>query len=286
MIELSSVEETIVTDQLFYRPKSAMRLAEEVGALQEMSRCFAIDSEQMLQRVVEIAMNLCHAHSAGISLEHHEADGAATICWVATAGMIVGYRGRSIPRDQSPSGVVLDRKMPLLFHRPGLVFTKLGDSECPIVEGLLVPLRVDADVVGTIWVLSHSEAKRFDREDLRLVQSLANMAIIAIRSRRTEEALRKTAAALAATQVANRLAHEINNPLQALQNNLYLAAQDHPSDEVLSASVQADRVCDLVSNILHHGATDANLKLLQTQCKKPAVSAVRSAAGPLYYKGD
>ncbi len=286
MSNYENVVETIVPDQLSHRRQGPRRLAEEVAALQQMSRCFAVDSASMLQCLVEIAMDLCRAHSAGISLEHREADGAATFRWVATAGKIVGYRGRSIPRDQSPCGVVIDRNMPLLFHRPGVAYPKLEDSECPIIEGLLVPLQVDAEVVGTLWVLSHTEFRKFDREDLRLLESLANMAIVAVRSRRTEEALRRTTAALAVAQVANRLAHEINNPLQALQNSLFLAAHDHPSEEVLSACLQADRVCDLVKYILRHDATDADLKLLQTKCKKSAVSVVPYWGAPVYCKCD
>jgi GAF domain-containing protein len=286
VIELSNIEKTIITGELSRRPEGPMRLAEEVGALQEMARCFDRDSEQILQRVVEIAIDLCQAHSAGISLEHTKDDGAASFCWVAAAGQISRFRGRTISRDQSLGGVALDRGMSLLFYRPGVVFTELDDSECPIIEALLVPLQVDSEDVGTIWALSHTEDKKFDREDLRLLQSLANMAVLAVRSRRMEKTLTETAAALGAAQAANRLAHQINNPLQALQNNLYLALHDHPSREVLSASQQADRVCELVKYILHHDASDANLKLLQFRCKKAAVSAGSSYSGPVYCKRD
>ncbi|MCS3928931.1 GAF domain-containing protein [Bradyrhizobium elkanii] len=43
-------------------------------------------------------------------------------------------------------------------------------------EGLLIPLYVDGEAVGTIWVISHDESRRFDAEDLRVMTNLGNFA--------------------------------------------------------------------------------------------------------------
>jgi GAF domain-containing protein len=40
----------------------------------------------------------------------------------------------------------------------------------------LIPLYVDGEAVGTIWVISHDENRRFDAEDLRVMTNLGNFA--------------------------------------------------------------------------------------------------------------
>jgi PAS domain S-box-containing protein len=54
---------------------------------------------------------------------------------------------------------------------------------------LLVPFHQGDDPVGTLWVASHDERKRFDKEDLRLVTSLAQFASAAVQTLSTLESL-------------------------------------------------------------------------------------------------
>jgi PAS domain S-box-containing protein len=45
-----------------------------------------------------------------------------------------------------------------------------------IHEILLVPFRIEGQPIGTLWINAHSEARKFDREDARLLENLARFA--------------------------------------------------------------------------------------------------------------
>ena len=48
--------------------------------------------------------------------------------------------------------------------------------EPPIVEALLVPFHVENQPVGTVWVVTHTDDRKFDQEDERIIKTLANFA--------------------------------------------------------------------------------------------------------------
>lgn len=50
------------------------------------------------------------------------------------------------------------------------------------MEGLLIPLRVKARPLGTLWIVSHDEARHFDAEDRRLMMSLGGFSASALHS--------------------------------------------------------------------------------------------------------
>jgi PAS domain S-box-containing protein len=87
------------------------------------------------------------------------------------------------PRDHSPCGAVLDRNATLLFDNPHRHYPQLLTFRPLLVEGLLVPFYVNNQPVGTIWAVAHDEARRFDAEDRRLLESLAAFAAIAYQTR-------------------------------------------------------------------------------------------------------
>jgi hypothetical protein len=43
-------------------------------------------------------------------------------------------------------------------------------------EGLLAPFYVNGEAVGTIWAIAHNDLRKFDAEDLRLLESLGRFA--------------------------------------------------------------------------------------------------------------
>jgi nitrogen-specific signal transduction histidine kinase len=78
---------------------------------------------------------------------------------------------------------------------------------------------------GTIWIMAHGNGEAFDRDDLRMMEVLADFAAMAMRHQRQQRSLLEQASATAAASMANDLAHKINNPLQSLTNVVYLAAE-------------------------------------------------------------
>ena len=103
-------------------------------------------------------------------------------------------------------------------------FDILGVEAALVKDGILLPWHVE-DMRGTIFIISHSRDEAFDREELHLMQVMANFADMGIRQQRQQERLLKQAQSDAAVAMANELAHEINNPLQSLTNTLFLAKQ-------------------------------------------------------------
>jgi transcriptional regulator with GAF, ATPase, and Fis domain len=49
-------------------------------------------------------------------------------------------------------------------------------ADPPVVEALLLPFSLHGKTVGTIWVVAHDERRKFDREDERIVTTLAKFA--------------------------------------------------------------------------------------------------------------
>lgn len=143
--------------------------------MRELQRALAGSPRALLQRLAEVALELCAAHSAGVSLLE-EADGRRVFRWHAVAGRWAELVWSTLPRDGSPCGTVLDRRAALLMIDPERHFAPLGQLSPPVVEALLVPFGPEAAPVGTVWVISHEAGRRFDREDRRIVTALTRFA--------------------------------------------------------------------------------------------------------------
>jgi PAS domain S-box-containing protein len=126
----------------------------------------------ILQKLVEIAMQACRADSAGISIL--EPGGSAGMFqFHAIAGQFASKIGAPIPREASPSGIVLDFNAPLLFAYPERHFKYGIAIDPPTVEALMVPFHLGGKPVGTLWVIAHTLSRQFDSEDERVLKSLS-----------------------------------------------------------------------------------------------------------------
>lgn len=154
----------------------------------------------------------------------------------------------ALPRRHSPCGTVLDRKGPQLFLLPGRFFSYIKDS-WEIVEVLLVPWNVGDDLRGTLWAVMQNQANHFDREDLRMLQTLVVFAGAAVAKNEMEQSRRAQENIASAARVANQLAHAMNNPLQALTNSLYLVDAGN-TEHLQDAKQELQRLNMLVGEIL------------------------------------
>ncbi len=139
----------------------------------------ATSPKDALEHLVQVALELCCAQSAGISLAE-ENDGRPVFRWRAAAGRFAVLVGTGMPQEVSPSALVLERGEPTLFCVPRQA--PLDSSSPGLEEALLVPLQVPGGPSGTLWVVSHDETCRFDREDARLLASLARFAALGLRT--------------------------------------------------------------------------------------------------------
>lgn len=164
--------------ELARRPSRLPDYAAENRALVALAQEMATQPDGILQKLSDTALTLCRAHSAGFSLLEDE-DHKRNFHWRAIAGQWSPHVGGGTPRDFGPCGTVLDRNMAMLCQRPERDFPYLGEVSPLLDEGLLLPFYVDGEAVGTIWVISHDESRRFDAEDLRVMTNLATFAAAA-----------------------------------------------------------------------------------------------------------
>lgn len=147
-----------------------------------------------------------------------------------------------------------------------LLSERLG-IECRSV--LSVPLVIRDHVIGAIELMNSMDGK-FTDDDLELLGSMATTVAIAVENARLYTELSEftreleksqdqliRAEKLAATgKIAASLAHEINNPLQAIHNCLHLVihksslGQDKRLEYLSMAQEEVERLIDLVQRML------------------------------------
>jgi len=189
------------------------RKIEEMAVLNELNRRISasLDLQETLDAVVASASELIPCALAEVSL------------WDAQTGMLTlqairsepnrGYPvGRSFPPGEGFTGWVVREAKPLLVSdvesfqeiKPDLL-----PDERPFKAYAGVPLLVGNTLVGTL-VLVSNQSGAFDQDNIRLLQSLANQAAIAIRNAQLYQATRRREAELAALNI---VASVINQPL-------------------------------------------------------------------------
>jgi signal transduction histidine kinase len=168
-----TLESVLRTEQLRLRPTRAPDYETENGALLAIAQHMADSPRVILQKLAETALQICHAGSAGVSLLSEE---TGDFYWPAVAGAWKGQIGGGTPRNFGPCGVVLDRNSVQLFTHPERYYPYLVPVTPPIEEALLTPFSVNGVAVGTVWVIAHEASRKFDAEDVRLVESLGRFA--------------------------------------------------------------------------------------------------------------
>jgi PAS domain S-box-containing protein len=160
-------------DELMSRHVCAADYAGENRALVALMRELSGSPATILAKLAATMLELCNAHSAGVSLLD---ESRTQFSWPAISGRWADKVGGGTPRDFGPCGTVLDRNAPLLFSRPDRLFPYLVEARPPVEEALLFPFYVEGQPVGTIWAVVHDQDTRFDSEDARIMQSLADFA--------------------------------------------------------------------------------------------------------------
>jgi transcriptional regulator with GAF, ATPase, and Fis domain len=235
------------------RSKHARSPAAQMHAMQRLARAFVDSPETILQELVELAVEMCGADSAGISVEKDDRTEQDFYHWVATAGEYSGFLDASLPRYPSACGICLERGRPQLFRVTKKFFDIMGIEAPAVTDGILLPWQVD-ETRGTIFVMAHGRSEAFDTEDAALMLTLADFAAMAVRHQRQQRELMTQTAAAAEAAVAKELAHMINNPLQSLTTAVYLSGENAVGREnkalVKGMAADVDRMSRLVKELL------------------------------------
>jgi signal transduction histidine kinase/CheY-like chemotaxis protein len=252
-----TVDELLITEALQNRPARQRDLAREIKAINDLARGMVRQPDALQRRFVELALDLCGAGSAGISMLEEGEHGQPLFRWTALAGEFAPYIGGTTPRHFSPCGLCLDRDTAILVSRPARLFDYFNEASAPIIEGLVLPLHdADGRPVGTIWIAAHDEERQFDATDVRILEQITSFFALATRmasdvadaverltrekrKRKTaEDALSRATRMEVLGQLTGGLAHDFNNLLTAILGNLELVEMRLGADQMLRKMVQ------------------------------------------------
>jgi PAS domain S-box-containing protein len=180
------LESILCTEELQRRTSRSQDYEKENRALVKLVSALADSPSTIFQTLAETIQDITQCDSAGLSLltkdgktPHIEGQ---RFYWPAICGMWNPHVGGGTPRNFGPCGDVLDQNRTLLFTHferryPYFLPVSPAAEEC-----LLVPFYVDDKAVGTIWGIMHSDRRKFDAEDDRVMASLGKFASSAYRS--------------------------------------------------------------------------------------------------------
>lgn len=181
------LDSIIITGELARRPAPQPRYETENHVCFAIARSVAESPQRVFDQLTQAALELCNAHSAGISLLDEREQ---RFCWQSIAGQWSARVGGGTPTNFGPCAVVVERSSAQLLLRPQRCFKYLSRIQPPIEEVLLIPFHAHGKAAGVMWVMSHDKNKRFNSEDLRVMNDLVAFASAAyhiIRSTRSAE---------------------------------------------------------------------------------------------------
>jgi PAS domain S-box-containing protein len=176
----ASLESILCTEELNCRPSRPPDYEKENRALVALMSALDDSPSTIFQTLADTILDITQCDSAGLSLLTRDGK-KPDVCgkrfyWPAIAGMWNPHVGGGTPRNFGPCGDVLDQNRALLFRHferryPYLLPVNPAAEEC-----LLVPFYVGGEAVGTIWGIMHSDRRKFDAEDDRVMGSLGKFA--------------------------------------------------------------------------------------------------------------
>ncbi|HVX12157.1 MAG TPA: PAS domain S-box protein [Pirellulales bacterium] len=175
------LESILITGELTVRHSRPPDYQTESRALAELAQAWADAPHTVWRRLVDAALAIGRAGSAGVSLSSRREIEAPFVGWPAVAGVWEPYSGRCLCRGADPCGLLLDRPAVELLAHPERYYADLAGLPVQAREALVAPFRVRGEPVGTLWLLAHDDQRQFDAEDARLLTSLAAFAAATVR---------------------------------------------------------------------------------------------------------
>jgi two-component sensor histidine kinase len=182
IVDADSRLAVLTTIALRQRPQRPPNPPAQLAAFCELSTVMANDARAAIRRSLQIAIRLCHAGSAGVSMLRSNPAGQATVRWETVSGALALHEGVDAPRDFSPCGLCLDAGATVLIGQPERAFAYLRNTPPAIFEDLIVPLLDRANKpLGTLWVAHHNATSRFSSDDARILEQLATQLVLALK---------------------------------------------------------------------------------------------------------
>jgi signal transduction histidine kinase len=274
----AALSAVLINAELRSRPRRAPDYSRENQAFADLAKELADNPDNMLQRLTEIALDLCGADTAGISLLEGD-----VFRWEGLAGVYASYRNSTMPRAASPCGVCIDEGLTQLMHLPDRCFPALC-AEPRFVEALLIPFAVKAKTIGTVWVVAHSEDRKFDAGDERIVRTLANFAAAGWQQWKAREVAE--ASSRRKDEFLATLGHELRNPLSAIIAATAILQRSEGSIALVKQAVDVlgrqgrhlSRVIDELTDLARIGQGKVELRLHAVDVAAVVKDAMTAAA--------
>src|SRR3984893_8976697 len=239
-IPAAPLESILCTDELLKRPRRPPDHERENSALAALVSAVADSPRTILQTLADKILEVLDADSAGLSLLTKDGN---RFYWAAIAGAWRPHLGGGTPRDFGPCGDVLDRNVPMLFTHWARRYPYLRRAMPLAEEGLLVPFYVNGKAVGTIWTIAHRNDRKFDAEDLRLLESMGRFASAAYRTVQSIEELRSE---IAAREKAETELRKLTDSLEA-EVQVRTHELEHRNAELAEARARVAEVARVTS---------------------------------------
>ncbi|MGB9776843.1 MAG: ATP-binding protein [Anaerolineae bacterium] len=242
----------------------------ELAILTEVSRSIisSLDLEEVLAAAVEGVRRILPAAAGVLVLMDEEAGDMAFCKSVAGNHPLMGH---PLPRERSIIRHVVTTGQPYLTNdatRDPLFSPWVDGWGLPTRSVLCVPLTVREQVIGALE-LADKIGGPFTETDRDLLQTLAGSVGVAVENAQLYAEVNDYARALERSQaqliqaekmaaigrLAASIAHEINNPLQAIHNTIHLAMTDRLPPEKRGeylgmAQKEVERLIEIVQRML------------------------------------
>ena len=246
---------------------------EQAEQLHQMSQLISssLDMNHVLIATVESLKMMIHVEAGSIFLLDKDKKRLSFTGSLSQADAELA--NHTIPADKGIVGRVVQTGQAIIANdvqTHPLFFPAIDDLTGRLTRSILcVPLVARSEVIGAIELINKTDDQFTDHLDLNLVESAAASIAIALDNAQlyqeqkdfvnqiahSQEQLLQSEKMAATGRLAASLAHEINNPLQAIHSCLQLAVHfDLPpekQDEYLGmANEEVERLIDIVSRIL------------------------------------
>ena len=264
-ISRRSVADATITPQLWLREAHAPNIEAEKASLRLLGDTLSTDPADAFQVCADVVLELCQADSCGISLRERSDGGRDIFRWIAMAGQLKQHLHGTTPRHSSPCGLCVDGDEPLLMQRPELVYKYL-DVGPPFHDVLLIPLtEKNGELEGTIWIVSHNTARKFDGEDARVMQRFALFTTTALRLAKVAQEAKREASEQ--NLLLYELDHRFKNTLAmtaSLLRRQLVAVTDPGARMAIEAARQRVQAMSLVHQLCSHTPTGDLAKVVKS----------------------
>ncbi|HEY0832257.1 MAG TPA: GAF domain-containing protein [Candidatus Dormibacteraeota bacterium] len=219
-----------------------------LGALRDITSGILAGSEAepLLARIAEHARDLAGADSATIVTTSSE-EGSLVVA-AAAGSYAAQVRGQPVPAAKSISGEVMESGHPLVTadasshrdaYQPIMRLGRVGPA-------IFVPLGVRGRATGTLMVANVQGGRRFSRQTLRLVETFADQASVAMEYLRAQSDVRRVGLMDERERIAKELHDGVIQSLFAvgmsLQGTALLTTSPDQAARIERAVGELDRV--------------------------------------------